>query len=144
MDRAWYKPAIWLMWIALPLTALNYWRAWDQLPLRMAVHFDANWHPNGYTSREGSLMLALGITAFLLVVFTVAAHAVRVNRPSAALPILIMLYISLGLCWFANNWIVQRNLPANDQPPHAVLMRAKLPHISNYVSTDANVVETHL
>ena len=60
------------MWLALPITALNYWRAWDQLPARMAVHFDANWQPNGYTSREGSLMLGLGIMAFLLVVFTVA------------------------------------------------------------------------
>ena len=32
MNRDWYKPLVWLMWVALPATALNYWRAWDQLP----------------------------------------------------------------------------------------------------------------
>jgi hypothetical protein len=34
------RPMVWLTWLALPLTALDYWRAWDQLPTRMAVHFD--------------------------------------------------------------------------------------------------------
>ncbi len=61
MNRNFYKPAIGLMWLALPITALSYWRAWDQLPLRMAVHFDTNWRPNGYTTREESVMLGLGI-----------------------------------------------------------------------------------
>ena len=69
MERHWYKTLVGLMWLALPITALKYWRAWDQLPARMAVHFDANWQPNGYTSREGALMLGLGIMAFMLVCF---------------------------------------------------------------------------
>jgi uncharacterized membrane protein len=140
MNRDLYKPAIWLMWLALPLTALNYWRVWDQLPMRMAVHFDANWQPNGYSSREGSLMLSLGITSFLLVVSTVAAYATRVNRPSAAWPILIVFYISLVVFSWASNWIVARNLRANDQSPHAGLVRAQLPH----VSTDAKVLKPYL
>ena len=110
MNRNLYKPAIWLMWLALPITALTYWRSWDQLPMRMAVHFDANWQPNGYSSREGSLMLSLGIVAFLLVIFTVAAHAVRVNKPSAAWPVLITFYLALILFCFASNWIVRTNL----------------------------------
>jgi hypothetical protein len=93
----------------------------------MAVHFDANWQPNGFTSREGSLMLALGIMAFLLVIFTVGAHAVRVNRPGAAWPVLISLYLALGFFWFANNWIVQRNLHSEEQPPHAVLTHSEFP-----------------
>jgi uncharacterized membrane protein (UPF0136 family) len=130
MNRDWYKPAIWLMWLALPTTAWNYWRAWDQLPARMAVHFDANWRPNGYTSREGSLMLALGVSAFLLVVFTVAAYAVRVNKPSAALPVLITFYFALGLFWFANNWIVQRNLQSSDPAPRALLRAQSFPRVS--------------
>ena len=48
------------MWLALPISAWEYWQVWDQLPTRMAVHFDANWQPNGYTSREGALELGLG------------------------------------------------------------------------------------
>ena len=73
MNRDWYKPLVALMWLLLPISALNYWRVWDQLPARMAVHFNANWQPNGYTSRGGSLMLGLGIMAVMLVVFTIAA-----------------------------------------------------------------------
>ena len=129
MNRGFYKLATWLMWLALPTTALNYWRAWDHLPVRMAVHFDAHWQPNGYTSREGSLMLALVIMAFLLIIFTVGAHAVRVNKPSAAWPVLIMLYLALGFFWFASNWIVQRNLQSDDQSPHAVLAHSEVPHV---------------
>ena len=123
-----YKPAIWLMWLALPITALTYWRSWDQLPMRMAVHFDANWQPNGYSSREGSLMLSLGIVAFLLVIFTVAAHAVRVNKPSAAWPVLITFYLALILFCFASNWIVQRNL--SGVSPRSALVRAEFQHLS--------------
>ena len=129
MNQGFYKLAAWLMWLALPTTALNYWRAWDRLPTRMAVHFDANWQPNGYTSREGSLMLALGIMAFLLVIFTVGAHAVRVNKPAAAWPVLISLYLALGLFWYASNWIVQRNLPSEDHSPHAVLAHSEFPRV---------------
>ena len=54
MNRDWYKPMVALMWLVLPITAANYWSAWDQLPARIAVHFDANWQPNGYTNREGA------------------------------------------------------------------------------------------
>jgi hypothetical protein len=116
MNRDWYKPFTWLMWLALPTTALNYWRAWDELPTRMAVHFDPNWQPNGWTSRQGSLMLALGILTFMLVVFTTAAYAVRAQKPGSAWPILIVFYVSLSILWWANNWIVQRNLSG---APHA-------------------------
>ena len=63
----------------LPITALNYWRAWDQLPARMAVHFDANWQPNGYTSREGALMLGLGIMAC----HAALVHGGRLDRARA-------------------------------------------------------------
>jgi len=125
----WYKTLIWLMWVALPATALDYWRAWDQLPLRMAVHFDANWQPNGYTSREGSLMLALGIITFMLVVFTVAGHVVRAQKPGSAWPILIVFYVSLSILWFANNWIVVRNL--NAQPAHSELVGPNSPASRN-------------
>ena len=128
MNSNLYKPAIWLMWLALPITALTYWRSWDQLPLRMAVHFDANWQPNGYSSREGSLMLSLGIVAFLLVIFTVAGHAVRVNKPGAAWPVLITFYLALILFWFASNWIVQRNLSGGS--PRSALVGAEFQHLS--------------
>jgi uncharacterized membrane protein len=63
MNRDWYKTLTWLMWAMLAVSALNYWMVWDRLPARMAVHFDANFQPNGYTSKEGAVELGLGIMA---------------------------------------------------------------------------------
>ena len=64
MERKLLFTAVVLAWLALPLTALNFSRAWDRLPQRIAVHFDADWQPNGWTSREGASTLALGTTGF--------------------------------------------------------------------------------
>ncbi len=112
MTRDWYKTLVLLMWLALPLTALNYWRAWDQLPARMAVHFDANWQPNGYTSREGALELGLGILVVMLVLCTVAALVSRALRPIKAWPTLILSYAILGFLCYGNNSIIEFNLKA--------------------------------
>ncbi|HKH98425.1 MAG TPA: DUF1648 domain-containing protein [Candidatus Sulfotelmatobacter sp.] len=119
MNRDWYKPAIWLMWLALPTTALNYWRAWDHLPARMAVHFDANWQPNGYTSREGALELGLGIMAVMLVLFTVAGLIAHALKPSASWPMLVVFYVVLGFISYGNYSIVRFNLNllARHPPP---------------------------
>jgi uncharacterized membrane protein len=120
MKRGWYTMATLLMWLALPLTALNYWRVWDRLPMRMAVHFDANWQPNGYTSREGALLLALGIIAFMLVLFTVASFAVRTHKPNSAWPLMVVFYVTLTVLCLVNNWIAQRNLQ-RQSPPSGLL-----------------------
>jgi hypothetical protein len=120
MNRSYYKPLVWLMWLVLPITALKYWRAWDHLPLRMAVHFDANWQPNGYTSRQGALMLGLGIMAVMLLFFTIGALAAHALKPSAAWPLLLVFYVVLGFLWFGNNSIVEWNL--NPPPAHSELV----------------------
>lgn len=114
---SWAKVFIPLMWLFLISTALNYWRNWDQLPARMAVHFDANWQPNGYSSREGALYLGLGIMGFLLVLFTVGALIAHAQKPSAFWPMLIFFYAILGVCWYGNNFIVNFNL--NSRPAHS-------------------------
>ena len=112
MTRDWYKPLVWLMWLALPITALNYWQSWDQLPARMAVHFDANWQPNGYTSREGALELGIGILGVMLILFTVATLIIHTLKPAAAWPALLIAYVVLGFCWYGNYSIVKFNLQA--------------------------------
>ena len=128
-----YKWLVAVMWVPLVTIALNYWRAWDRLPARMAVHFDANWQPNGYTSREGSLMLAIGMLAFMQVVFTISALIVRSQKPGAAWPMLMLFYLSLGFFWYANNWIVEFNLKA--QPAHSELVGPISPAASDSVPT---------
>jgi hypothetical protein len=139
MKHGWYKLATCLMWLVFPITALNYWRAWDHLPPRMAVHFDANWQPNGYTSREGALMLGLGIMGFMLVLFTVAALIARALKPSASWPILIVSYVALSFLWFGNHSIVNFNL--NVQPAHSELVGPSSTATSN--SDGRSILQLH-
>lgn len=113
MSREWYKPPvllIWAMWLILPLSWMEYHQNWDQLPARMAVHFDANWRPNGFTSKDGAVYLGLGIMSVILLLFTVSSFAVRTLKPQAAWPALLVAYVALGLCWYGNHFIVQFNL----------------------------------
>jgi hypothetical protein len=120
MNRDSYKTLTWLMWLALPTTGLNYWLAWDRLPYRMAVHFDANWQPNGYTSREGALKLGLGIMGFILIVSTIVALVARAMKPQSSWPVLVVSYIVLGLVTYGNYSILKFNL--NSQPAHSELV----------------------
>jgi hypothetical protein len=112
MGRNWFKLAVLLMWLALPTSAWEYRSAWNQLPARMAVHFDANWHPNGFTSRDGALYLGLGILVVLLVMFTVATLVINTLKPTAAWPALLIAYVAVGFCWYGNHAIVKFNLEA--------------------------------
>jgi hypothetical protein len=129
MKKDWHKLAVLLLWLALPAMALKYWRVWDQLPLRMAVHFDANWQPNGFTSRQGSLMLSLGMLATMQVLFTITFFIVRAQKPGALWPMLLFSYVFLGFFWFANNWIVEFNL--RPQPAHSELVGPNSPALTN-------------
>ncbi|HLW83877.1 MAG TPA: DUF1648 domain-containing protein [Candidatus Sulfotelmatobacter sp.] len=133
MKRDFYKPLVWMMWLALPVTALKYWRVWDRLPMRMAVHFDASWQPNGYTSREGALMLGLGIMAVMLLLFTIAALIARAMKPEASWPILLLSYVVLAFLWFGNHSIVEWNL--NPPPAHSQLVGPGSPAVRNSGAT---------
>ena len=120
MNRVWHKPAVLLMWLALPSAAWIYWRVWNQLPARMAVHFDAGWQPNGYTSREGAVQLGLEILVVMLVLVTLATLIIDALKPVAFWPALVISYAVLGFCWYANYSIVEFNLKAQQQ--HSELM----------------------
>jgi len=116
MNRKVPQLAIWLMWLALPLTAGSYWQVWDRQPMRMAVHFDANWQPSGWTTREASLELALAITAFMVVVFTVGGYVVRAAKPALTAWVLLgFFYVVIGFVCAVNRWVVEYNLSAQAQ-----------------------------
>jgi hypothetical protein len=100
------------MWLALPASAWMYWSVWDRLPARMAVHFDANWQPNGYTSRDGAVQLGLGILVVLLVLFTVTTLIIDALKPQAFWPALVITYFVLGVCSYGNYSVVKFNLQA--------------------------------
>jgi hypothetical protein len=118
MERKLFLAAVVIPWLVIPLTARNYSRAWERLPPRVAVHFDANWRPNGWTSREGARTLALGMQSFLLAVFTIAAFAVSRVRVSSVpqWALVAVFYLVIGLVYFVNQWIVDRSLAQQSAP----------------------------
>lgn len=118
-----------LMWLALPLTALRYAQVWDQLPLRMATHFNAAGQPNGWMPRETSLYFALGLTAFLSVLFTGLAIVILKQKPTpdkSSFALLAFFYAILGFVFYVNNGILEHNLTGAPVPVPPLLFAVPL------------------
>jgi len=100
------------MWLALPLLALRYWQVWDQLPLRMATHFDINGDANGWMTRGMSLWFALGVTVFLLAVSTAILLVIHSQKTSdaASWSSLAFFYFIVGFVFFGNEKVMGYNL----------------------------------
>jgi Protein of unknown function (DUF1648) len=125
MLRSAYKPMLLLMWLALITSAFGYWRNWDRLPARMAVHFDANFRPNGYASREGAVEVGIGIMAVMVSLFTIAGVIAHAVKPAAAWPILLFFYVVVGVLWYGNDLVVRFNL--NRLAPHPPPLNITIP-----------------
>ena len=112
MNRRVFQAFIWLMWVALPMTVLRFWLAWDHLPLRLATHFDINGGPNGWMARERAFYLVLGLTALIVVVFSVISYvAQKTHVPDAfSWALLGFFYLVLGFAYAGNSGVVQYNL----------------------------------
>jgi len=109
MDSKLYRGMTALLWLALPLTGLRYWRVWDQLPANMVTHFGAAGQPNGWMTRETSFIFAMGLTFSLLVAFTWALT--RARQPDVlAWSLLAMLYVVIGALFSINAAVLNFNL----------------------------------
>ena len=140
MNRKYLQLFTWLIWLTLPLTALRYWLVWDRLPLRMATHFAANGQPNGWMSRQVSFHFALGITAFMLAVFTVVSLAAQKAGapPSVSWAALSLSYVIQAILYWANSSVLGYNLngdPLVLGPVIALLPLAVFALIAVYLST---------
>jgi Protein of unknown function (DUF1648) len=114
-NRSWWKLSVVLLWLALPLIALRYWLVWDRLPARMATHFNAANQPNGWMSREASLMFTLGLFVFLPTLFTVIIT--RIRKPdTAAWSVLAMFYVILGVIYRISDSVLEYNLTGQPLP----------------------------
>lgn len=104
------------MWLALPLTALRFWLVWDQLPARMATHFAADGQPNGWMSRTVAFEFAVGITAFILAVFTIIALVAHRQKSADKISWVLLAfgYVVVGIIFYANESVLAYNL--NGQP----------------------------
>jgi len=112
MNNNLLRYAIWPLWLALPLTYWRFRESWDELPERMAVHFDIKWQPNGWMARETAFWFMLGLTAFLLVVFTVVAYAMQTATGGRAggWGFVVVSYATMILIYAVNSYVVQYNI----------------------------------
>ena len=101
MDSKLYRALTAMLWLALPLTALQYWSVWDQLPGRMATHFGVAGQPNGWMTRETALIFAMVVTTLVLASLTWTLT--RVRKPDVlAWSLLAMLYVVMGALFSVN------------------------------------------
>jgi hypothetical protein len=112
MNRKVFQTFTWLMWLALPITAMRYWQVWDRLPLRMATHFDINGRPNGWMPRQTAFWFALGMVAFMLLIFTIVSYvAHKKHVPDTFSWVLLgFFYLMIGFMYSLNSSLVQHNL----------------------------------
>jgi hypothetical protein len=112
MNRKVFQALTWLMWLAMPITAFRFWLAWDRLPLRMATHFNLNGQPNGWMPRDTALYFALGVTALVVVVFTVISYVAHKTHAPDLLSwsLLGFFYLIIGFVYAGNSGVVQYNL----------------------------------
>ena len=126
MDSKFYRTMTALLWLALPLTAFQFWRVWNELPARMASHFGAAGQPNGWMSRETLAIFFLVLLTFLLTTFTWALT--RVRKPDAlAWSLLAMFYVVAGVLLSVNSAVLKYNLygrPLNILPELVVVFIA--------------------
>lgn len=109
MDNKSYRTITALLWLALPVTAFQFWSVWNQLPARMASHFGAADQPNGWMSRETLAIFFLVLLTFLLATFTWVLT--RVRKPDAlAWSLLAMFYVVAGVLLSINASVLNYNL----------------------------------
>ena len=128
MESKLYRALTALLWLALPVIGLQYWMVWDQLPARMATHFGVAGQPNGWMTRETSLIFAMVVTTLVLVALTWALT--RVRKPDVlAWSLLAMLYVVMGAMFSINVAMLNYNLhgrPLNIVPALAVVFIAAI------------------
>jgi hypothetical protein len=126
MDSNSYRTMTALLWLALPLTAFQFWTVWNELPARMASHFGVAGQPNGWMSRETLVIFSLVLLTFLLAAFTWALT--RVRKPDAlAWSLLAMFYVVMGVLVSVNCSVLKFNLyghPLNILPELAIVFVA--------------------
>jgi hypothetical protein len=115
-----------VLWLALPVIGLQYWMVWDQLPARMASHFGTAGQPNGWMTRETSVIFSLVLLVFLLATFTFVLA--RIRKPDAlAWSLLAMFYVVTGVLVSVTSSVLEYNIhgsPLNIVPEMVVTFLA--------------------
>jgi Protein of unknown function (DUF1648) len=123
MNRRAFQFAVVLLWLALPLVALEYRQAWDHLPAQMAVHFNAANQANGWMAREESRDFSLRMIAIALTVSTLVLAAVSWHKVEAFTWALLAFFaLAIGFLVSVNHAILNYNLNATPVHPERMLV----------------------
>jgi Protein of unknown function (DUF1648) len=123
MNRRLFQFAIVLLWLALPLIALEYRQAWDRLPVNMATHFNAANTPNGWMPREASLNFSLRLMVIVLTVSSAVLVAATWREISAfSWALLGFFALMLGFFVAVNQAILNYNLHETPVHPERMLV----------------------
>src|SRR5579872_693716 len=107
-----------LIWLAVPTMAAMYAMSWQELPARLATHFDFANHPNGWMSRDLSLTFSLVMGMFIAGSATLILSRVKKPDP-AAWALLVLFYVIMGTLLWAEDSIIAYNVhgkPVNVLP----------------------------
>jgi hypothetical protein len=162
MHRRIFQFAVVLLWMALPLVAVQYTQVWNQLPVRVATHFNAAGEANGWMSRSEAVNFGVGFMAVLLVIFTaLLLYNARGRVDAFSWAALGFCALVLGVMVEVNHGIVSYNLRGSPLqlggmlivlPIAAILLIAvyvvsqrepALPSPGGPLATDLLVEETH-
>jgi hypothetical protein len=94
---------------------------WQQLPARMATHFDLAGQPNGWMTREESVAVLLGVATAVLIVATWIASRI-LDTDATAWGLIALFYIIQGTLIYAGRSIIDSNLHATPVHPGPVLL----------------------
>jgi hypothetical protein len=123
MNRRLFQLGIVVLWLALPLVALEYWVAWDDLPAHIATHFNAAGQANGWMARDVGLGFGLGVMAFLLLVFTPILWLIfRRAVDKFAWAFLGFCFVVAGFVAVGNHEVIAYNLHGTPVRPEPLLL----------------------
>ena len=92
-------------WCAIPLTALDWWLAWDRLPARVVMHVAEN----GRTStalREDALMFDLRALLYLLCAHACVTLFVNAVDPARTKAASAVVGLAVLVLFAALNWVL--------------------------------------
>jgi uncharacterized membrane protein len=99
------------LWAWVPFTAMRIALAWNELPLRMATHFDDQWRPNGWSTRGDALWMVFIVLGIGLVATSVPTFFVRFAKPSHSWPVLVLSHFGMVIVGWGANTLITHNLP---------------------------------
>jgi Protein of unknown function (DUF1648) len=118
-----------LQWLSLPIMVLLFGSMWQQLPSRVATHFDLAGQPNGWMTREEAVVVLLGVATALLIAATwILSRVTEID--ATAWGLVALGYIIQGALIWAGRSIIDYNVHSKPVHPGPILLIGMLAAVS--------------